>query len=815
MATAGFCAEPAGILSLEALEDRIVLDSTWAGTTSGSWSVATNWQSGSLPVSGDNLTFPSTAANLTNTNDYSGTVSTYGAFNVSGGGYLIGGSAISLSGNVTASQGAGSSEVDLPLAFTGSSPTVNVSTSGTTLTLGGVLSGTSSLAKTGAGELDLSANDSAVAVTVSTGTLRVNGGSGQAGAVTVASGTTFGGTGTVASISSTSGTINPGTSTTPGTLTDSGAFTLDSGSTYSAALNSATTFGEVSASGAVTLAGATLSLSLGSGFTPAVGTSFTLISNQSGAAVSGTFSGHAEGSVITISGLNFTITYQGGTSEHDVVLTRAAVSSSTALSASPTNPVSGQSVTLTATVTGTGTVTPTGTVTFLNGAAQLGTGTLNSSGVATFATTSLPLGANSITAQYGGDTNYSTSTSTATLVTVAQDTSTTTLASNLNPALATQTVVLTATVAAGGSGGGTPTGSVEFLNGTTVLGTGTLSSGTATFSTSTLPVGTIAVSAKYLGDSNFQTSTSSVTNLVVNTVPTTTTISASSANPSPGQSVTLTSTVTPGITSSTATGAVQFFVNGTLLGSGTLTNGSAALTTTALPVGSDTLTAVYQGNANNQSSTSGGLAIAVGTVNQQLVDSVYVTALHRSADPAGLAFWTNILNQAKPFKDIVKSIVGSKEAQDAAVAAAFITYLGIDPTSQQVKKTLAIKNATGVSPTLQVLGSKAYFDNAGGTNSSFLDQLGLDTIGTSFSTTQKSTFSAQLASGSSRQTVALEALGTVASRTFVVQLLYSDILGRSADSAGQTAFVQSLLAGSPVQHVIISMLGSDEYQSSF
>jgi Big-like domain-containing protein len=62
--------------------------------------------------------------------------------------------------------------------------------------------------------------------------------------------------------------------------------------------------------------------------------------------------------------------------------------------------------------------TPTGTVTFLDGATTLGTGTLNSSGVATYATSTLASGAQSITAQYGGDSNFAASTSAAVTVTV-------------------------------------------------------------------------------------------------------------------------------------------------------------------------------------------------------------------------------------------------------------------------------------------------------------------------------------------------------------------------------------------------------------
>ena len=80
--------------------------------------------------------------------------------------------------------------------------------------------------------------------------------------------------------------------------------------------------------------------------------------------------------------------------------------------ASSVNPVLAQNgITFTATVT-SGAGTPTGTVTFLDGATPLGTGTL-SGGVATFATSSLAAGSHSITAAYGGDTNFLAATSSA------------------------------------------------------------------------------------------------------------------------------------------------------------------------------------------------------------------------------------------------------------------------------------------------------------------------------------------------------------------------------------------------------------------
>jgi hypothetical protein len=94
------------------------------------------------------------------------------------------------------------------------------------------------------------------------------------------------------------------------------------------------------------------------------------------------------------------------------VVTKALTAES--LSSSPNPSSSGEAVTFTATVTSSGGV-PTGTVTFKKGATLLGPATL-SGGVATFTTSSLPVGSSTITATYGGTTNYSTSSASVTRV---------------------------------------------------------------------------------------------------------------------------------------------------------------------------------------------------------------------------------------------------------------------------------------------------------------------------------------------------------------------------------------------------------------
>jgi hypothetical protein len=83
------------------------------------------------------------------------------------------------------------------------------------------------------------------------------------------------------------------------------------------------------------------------------------------------------------------------------------------------------------------------------------------------------------------------------------------LSSNNNPSTTGQPVTFQAQVKPV-SGTGVPTGTVNFLDGGTLLASRDLVSGTASFTTSSLAAGTHAIVGAYLGDSNFSISTSGV-----------------------------------------------------------------------------------------------------------------------------------------------------------------------------------------------------------------------------------------------------------------------------------------------------------------
>ena len=129
-------------------------------------------------------------------------------------------------------------------------------------------------------------------------------------------------------------------------------------------------------------------------------------------------------------------------------------------------------------VSSPGSGTPTGTVTFKDGSTVLGTGTLSTGGgvsTATFMTSKLAVGTHSIVAVYGGDTDDLTGSSSAMSFKVAQDAAATSVTASPTATVYGQSVTFKATVSVSSPGAGTPTGTVTFKDGSTVLGTGALS----------------------------------------------------------------------------------------------------------------------------------------------------------------------------------------------------------------------------------------------------------------------------------------------------------------------------------------------------
>jgi len=207
-------------------------------------------------------------------------------------------------------------------------------------------------------------------------------------------------------------------------------------------------------------------------------------------------------------------------------------------------------------------------------------------GLSTTATTASAPGVYPITPALTGTAagNYTVTLTAAANVTITQASSATVLTTSTATPSQTVPLTLTATVSDSSTGStGSPTGTVSFYDGATLLGTSPVNAGVATLATPVLPLGAATLTAVYGGDTNFAASTSSGVGETVTIADFTFVLVPSTGSPStqtvaPGGTATYNFTVTPSL--ATFPLAVTFTVTGLPPGA------TYTLTPPSIPAGS-------------------------------------------------------------------------------------------------------------------------------------------------------------------------------------------------------------------------------------
>jgi hypothetical protein len=318
--------------------------STWTGGGGDdNWATAANW-GGIAPSPGDDLVFPGGTPRLSPNNNFGASTSFNTiSFTGSSGGYTLLGNAIQLVAGVSATNTAGTNTIQLGLTLTASqtffcsipgpldrlrvSGGVDLGAftltfdvfSGSIIEQNGVISGTGGVTSPGGGVVFINSACTYTGPTsISNGDFVLGGSSlSPASLVTVNPGVLqFANGGSAGPVTALGGIVGceGGGSSQIGNVTD---LTLQVGSNLFMAMYSASNYGQLNASGNVSLGGA---LTLGFSFTSSTGDTFTIINNTGGGAVAGTFVGLPEGTTFVQNGRNYQITYVGGTG-NDVVVT--------------------------------------------------------------------------------------------------------------------------------------------------------------------------------------------------------------------------------------------------------------------------------------------------------------------------------------------------------------------------------------------------------------------------------------------------------------------------------------------------------------
>ena len=347
------------------------------------------------------------------------------------------------------------------------------------------------------------------------------------------------------------------------------------------------------------------------------------------------------------------------------------------------------------------------------------------------------------------------------------------------------------------------------MNGSTSLGMATLSGGFASVTTSSLPVGNNSISTTYSGNTDFAGGTSTANVVTIAQASTSTTLTASNANPNAAESVTFTAkvaTVSPGVGS--PTGTVVFLNNGTSIGTAALSGGVATFSTT-LPIAVNSITAQYSGNTNFSSSMSSAASVTAGTANEQFLKQVYMIELNRPITAAETAAWNKQFADGRTRQSIVNEIANGREARYALVEKSFNTYLGQDGTPAQVYATVKKAQSTHTSVQAVILGSPAFIKASGGTYTTYYQGLMTAIFGTTF---PQPFFEHQLSDGVSPVTVAEELLESNLGKTQLLTASYNTVLQRAPTQPEIVLYVAQMNDdGILLRQIVVTLLASAEF----
>jgi hypothetical protein len=354
--------------------------------------------------------------------------------------------------------------------------------------------------------------------------------------------------------------------------------------------------------------------------------------------------------------------------------------------------------------------TATGTVAFtdkLGSASVSSTQPLNAAGVAEWSTGVFAPGSHTVSESYSGDASYNPSIAAAAAsFTVIQGSTSLTVKPLVSTVAAGASVAVDVQLATGYLSlyGAPPTGTVTVTLGGKSLtapwrayGSTGKSSLEAVVTFTNVAAGLLPLSASYAGDANWlgsEANGGTVIALASKLTPTVA-LASSSAAPSPGQTFTLTATVSGPTGDPTPTGTVVFLSDGqSFFVVAPLKKGVATLAVPAWSVanGTNVFTALYQGDANYNSASSNAVNVAVTRSDFSLTTQKAELRI----SPSGSGTSVLALLPVNGFSGIVSLTASAPAGITVTPAAASLTVSA--PTTDVLTISVAAGKATGIYP---------------------------------------------------------------------------------------------------------------------
>jgi hypothetical protein len=202
------------------------------------------------------------------------------------------------------------------------------------------------------------------------------------------------------------------------------------------------------------------------------------------------------------------------------------------------------------------------------------------------------------------------------------------------------------------------------------------------------------------------------------------------------------------------------------------------------------------------------------TAHQKYVIAVYEDVLARAPDPGGLAYWSQLLDNGAAVSSVAKSIAHSNEYYaNFVIKPDYVKLLGREADDGGVAFWTGQMHNGLADQQLEafLVSSNEFYANAGGTNLAWIDAIYNLLLGRTADSSGETYWSGQLAAGQSRQQVALRIANSAENDTQLINDDYFHYLGRAADPDGLAYWLDQFAHGKTNEDIIAGFTGSDEY----
>jgi hypothetical protein len=259
--------------------------------------------------------------------------------------------------------------------------------------------------------------------------------------------------------------------------------------------------------------------------------------------------------------------------------------------------------------------------------------------------------------------------------------------------------------------------------------------------------------------------------------------------------------------------------------SGTFADGQATATAVIDATGTATATALTANGVAGSYAVTAAAAGAAATAafpltntpglsaNERFVTHLYQDLLGRQPSPAEVNFFGAVLDQGFMTQEqLATFFVNSFEYQACQVDRIYFRFLGrhVDAATGAAATLYLAGGGSLAQLEAVVLGSDEYYQLHGGTDAGFLAGLGQDALGGALDPAGLGLFQAELAAGTTRYALALQALGAPQAAVAEAERLYQQVLRRPASGPEVLLPALSILGGNETD-VLLVLLLSEEY----